>query len=232
MDLTRLDWTNIFALSEALKRFVEFHLPAALLIMFAGGVLSSLSPASVPRMVAIVDYAGRNAQTLGAALVLALAFVAGICVVYASIGALAGSFGAMLAMTGFLYYFTAALCLVMGLTMIRLVELPWKLPAFDKLGRGIPGAFLLGVGFAFLIAPDATPFMVGALAVSTFQGKFGLGALLMLAFGVGHGVPVMFAGALGPWYARNPAVKRWHVAAEMAAGYVLVFLAMFFAVIA
>jgi len=31
---------------------------------------------------------------------------------------------------------------------------------------------------------------------------------------------------------RHPAVKKWHLAAEMAAGYILVFLAVFFAVIA
>ena len=54
----------------------------------------------------------------------------------------------------------------------------------------------------------------------------------MFAFGVGHGVPVLFVGSLAPWYTHHPAVKKWHLAAEMAAGYILVFLALFFAVIA
>lgn len=227
-----IDWGNIYSLSEQVGDVVDHHRGIALAIMLVGGVLSSLSPSSVPRMVAIVNYAGKEAQTLGRALQLSLAFVAGICTVYCGVGALAGSFGALLAMTGFLYYFTAALCLLMGLSMIRLIEIRLKLPVLSAAGHGLTGAFLLGFGFAFLIAPDATPFMLGALAVSTFQGKLALGALLMLAFGIGHGIPVLFAGALAPWYMHHKAVQKWHLAAEMAAGYVLVFLALFFAIIA
>jgi len=227
-----MDWSNIWELTENMTDVVYHHLPIALLIMLFGGVLSSISPSSVPRMVAIVNYAGKEAKTFWGAVVLSAAFVAGICLVYSMLGAVAGSFGALFTMTGFLYYFTAALCLLMGLSMIRLVELRWKAPILSSAGHGVLGALLLGVGFAFLIAPDATPFMIGALAVTTFHGKIGLGALLMLAFGIGHGIPVLFVGSLAPWYMHHPAVKRWHLAAEMAAGYILVFLALFFVVIA
>jgi cytochrome c-type biogenesis protein len=227
-----MDWGNIWELTENMRDVVEHHLPVALAIMLFGGALSSLSPSSVPRMVAIVNYAGKEAKTFWGAVALSSAFVAGICTVYSAVGALAGSFGALLTLTGFLYYFTAALCLLMGLSMIRLVEVRWEIPGLSVAGHGLMGAYLLGFGFAFLIAPDATPFMIGALAVTTFQGKLALGALLMFAFGVGHGTPVLFVGSLAPWYMHHPAVKKWHLAAEMSAGYVLVFLALFFAVIA
>jgi len=227
-----MDLTNIYALVDKLHDVVHEHLGIAILLMLLGGVLSSLSPSSVPRMVAIVNYAGREANTIGRAALLALAFIAGICAVYSSVGALAGSFGALLSVTGFLYYFTAALCLLMGLSMIRLVEVRWHLPLPRIVAHGPFGAFLLGAGFAFLIAPDATPFMIGALTVTTFQGELGLGALLMFFFGIGHGAPVFAVGILAPWYMHHPAVRKWHLAAEMAAGYILVFLALFFTVIA
>jgi cytochrome c biogenesis protein CcdA len=227
-----MDYSNPYALSDAIGDLIHKHLGAAMALMLLGGVLSSLSPSSVPRMVAIVNYAGREARDTLHAAVLSLAFIGGICVVYCGVGALAGSFGALLTMTGFLYYFTAAICLLMGLSMIRLVEIKYKPPAWTALGHGVLGAFLLGFGFAFLIAPDATPFMLGALAVTTFNGEAGLGALLMFAFAVGHGMPVFAAGVLAPWYTHHPAVKKWQLAAEMAAGYVLVFLALFFVVIA
>lgn len=230
-----MDWSqlnNPWEFSEQIGNVVDQHRMLALLIMGIGGVLSSLSPSSVPRMVAIVNYAGREAKSLFGAIVLSLAFVAGICTIYGSVGVMAGSFGKLLSMTGFLYYFTAALCLLMGLWMIRLIEVPWKIPALTVVGHGVIGAYLLGIGFAFLIAPDATPFMIGGLAVSTFHGRLGLGALLMIAFGIGHGMPVLFVGSLAPWYMHHPAVKKWHLAAEMVAGYVLVFLALFFTVIA
>lgn len=227
-----MDWGNIWELTENMRDVVYHHLPIALLIMLFGGVLSSLSPSSVPRMVAIVNYAGKEAKSFWGAVLLSAAFVAGICSIYSMLGAVAGSFGALLTMTGFLYYFTAALCLLMGLSMIRLVEIRWEAPMLSHAGHGVIGAYLLGVGFAFLIAPDATPFMIGALAVTTFKGQLALGALLMFAFGIGHGMPVLFVGSLAPWYMRHPAVKKWHLAAEMAAGYILVFLAVFFAVIA
>jgi cytochrome c-type biogenesis protein len=227
-----VDYTNIYALADKLSDTVQDHLALALALMLLGGIISSLSPSSVPRMVAIVNYAGREAKTFWPAVRLSLAFIAGICSVYCAVGALAGSFGTLLTMTGFLYYFTGALCLLMGLAMIRLIELRLKLPELKTMGHGLIGAFSLGFGFAFLIAPDATPVMLAALAVTTFKGKLATGALLMFAFGLGHGIPVLFAGALAPWYTRHPSVKRWHVAAEMAAGYVLVFLALFFVVIA
>ena len=226
------DLGNVYAVVDKLHDVVHEHLGLAILLMLFGGALSALSPSSVPRMVAIVNYAGHEAKTIGQAAFLALAFIAGICAVYSSVGALAGSFGALLTMTGFLYYFTAALCLLMGLSMIRLVEINWSVPVPRAVGHGPIGAFLLGAGFAFLIAPDAMPFMIGALTVTTFQGELGLGALLMLFFGIGHGAPVFAVGILAPWYMHHPGVRKWHLVAEMSAGYVLVFLALFFAVIA
>ena len=227
-----MDWTNVYALMDKLGEVVHEHFGVALLVMLVGGIVSAISPSSVPRMVAIVNYAGHEAKTFAGAVKLSLAFVFGICVVYCGVGLIAGSFARLLMMTGFLYYFTAALCLLMGLQMIRLVEIKLPVPEMPTIRHGIVGAFLLGFGFAFLIAPDATPVILGALAVTTFRGEIWSGAALMFAFGVGHGVPVMFVGMLAPWYVRNAAVRRWHLAAEMAAGYILVFLALFFTVIA
>jgi cytochrome c biogenesis protein CcdA len=227
-----VDWTNIYALADKIGEVVHKDFGIALLVMFVGGIVSAISPSSVPRMVAIVNYAGHEAKTFWRAVQLSLAFVAGICVVYCGVGLLAGSFARLLMLTGFLYYFTAALCFFMGLQLIRLVEVKIPFPSLPVLSHGLVGAFLLGFGFAFLIAPDATPIMLGALAVTTFRGEIWTGALLMLAFGVGHGIPVFFVGSFAPWYTRNAAVRKWHLVAEMAAGYVLVFLALFFAVIA
>lgn len=227
-----MDWTNVYALADKIGDAVHKEFGVALLVMLVGGVVSAISPSSVPRMVAIVNYAGHEAKTLWGAVKLSVAFVAGICVVYCGVGIVAGSFSKLLMMTGFLYYFTAALCFAMGLQMIRLIDVKLSLPQMPVLAHGITGAFLLGFGFAFLIAPDATPVILAALAVTTFRGEILNGAMLMLAFGVGHGIPVFFAGSFAPWYTRNAAVKRWHLAAEMAAGYILVFLALFFAVIA
>lgn len=227
-----MDWTNVYALADKISEVVHKEFGIALLVMFVGGIVSAVSPSTVPRMVAIVNYAGHEAKSFWGAVRLSLAFVVGICVVYTGVGMLAGSFARLLMMTGFLYYFTAALCFVMGLQLIRLIEVKVPLPSLPVLSHGLLGAFLLGFGFAFLIAPDATPIMLGALAVTTFRGEISNGALLMFAFGVGHGIPVFFVGSFAPWYMRSATVKRWHLVAEMAAGYILVFLALFFTVIA
>jgi cytochrome c-type biogenesis protein len=227
-----VDWSNVYALADKLGDAVHANFAVALLVMFVGGIVSAISPSSVPRMVAIVNYVGHETKTFAGAVKLSIAFVLGICVVYCGVGAVAGSFGKLLMMTGFLYYFTAALCFVIGLQMIRLVDIKIPLPELPVLTHGLVGAFLLGFGFAFLIAPDATPVILAALVVTTFRGEILNGAMLMFAFGVGHGLPVFFVGSFAPWYMRNPAVQKWHLTAEMAAGYILVFLALFFAVIA
>lgn len=227
-----MNWTNIWALADKLPDVVHTYFGIALLVMFVGGIVSSISPASVPRMVAIVNYAGREAKSFWRAAELSIAFVLGICTVYCGLGAVAGSFAKLLMLSGFLYYFTAVLCFLMGLQMIRLIELKWGLPDIPLLTHGMVGAFLLGFGFAFLIAPDATPVILAALATTTFRGEIGLGAALMFAFGIGHGIPVFFVGSFAPWYARSAGVKKWHLVAEMTAGYVLVVLALFFWAIA
>lgn len=227
-----MEWGNIYALADKIGDAVHEDFGLALLVMLVGGIISAISPSSIPRMVAIVNYAGHEAKTFWGAAKLSIAFVLGICVVYTGVGLVAGSFARLLTMSGFLYYFTAALCFVMGLQLIRLVSIKIPIPALPALAHGILGAFLLGFGFAFLIAPDATPIIIGALAVTTFRGEVLLGAVLMFAFGVGHGLPVFFVGSLAPFYTRHPAVQKWHLTAEMAAGYVLVFLGLFFAVIA
>jgi cytochrome c-type biogenesis protein len=227
-----MDWTNVYALADKLSDVVHGQFGIALLVMFVGGIVSAISPSSVPRMVAIINYASRETQTFWRAAAVSIAFVLGICTVYCGVGIVSGSFSHLLMLTGFLYYFTAALCFAMGLQLIRLIEVKLPVPALPVLSHGLVGAFLLGFGFAFLIAPDATPVIIAALAVTTFRGEILNGAMLMFAFGIGHGIPVFFVGSFAPWYMRSRAVQRWHLAAEMAAGYVLVVLALFFAVIA
>src|SRR5580700_10510223 len=215
-----MNWTNIYALADKLADVVHGQFPIALLVMFVGGIVSAISPSSVPRMVAIVNYASHETKTLWGAVKLSFAFVIGICTVYCGVGIMAGSFARLLMFSGFLYYFTAALCFLMGLQLIRLIEVKIPMPDLPVLTHGFVGAFLLGFGFAFLIAPDATPVILAALAVTTFHGEIWLGAQLMFAFGVGHGIPVFFVGSLAPWYTNNNAVKKWHLVAEMTAGYV------------
>jgi cytochrome c biogenesis protein CcdA len=227
-----MNWSNVYALADKLADVVHAQFPVALLVMFVGGIVSSISPASVPRMVAIVNYAGHEAKSFWRAAELSIAFVLGICTVYCGLGIVAGSFAKLLMLSGFLYYFTAVLCFLMGLQMIRLIEVKWHMPDIPLVTHGFVGAFLLGFGFAFLIAPDATPVILAALALTTFRGEIGLGAALMFAFAVGHGIPVFFVGSFAPWYARSPGVKKWHLVGEMTAGYVLVVLALFFWAIA
>jgi cytochrome c biogenesis protein CcdA len=102
----QVDYTNIYAVTDKLSDAVTGQFWLAVALMLLGGLLSSLSPSSVPRMVAIVSFTGREAKTVLHAALLSLAFIVGICVVYSGVGALAGSLGRLLSVTGFLYYFT------------------------------------------------------------------------------------------------------------------------------
>ena len=97
-----MDWTNIYALADKIGDAVHKEFGIALLVMLTGGIVSAISPSSVPRMVAIVNYAGHEARTIWGAAKLSIAFVLGICVVYCGVGILAGSFSRLLMMTGFL----------------------------------------------------------------------------------------------------------------------------------
>src|SRR5437016_2082399 len=158
----------------------------------------------------------------GRTVVHALAFVLGFSAVFtllwiaiALVGALAGE------MVFWLQRLGGLLLIVLGMHMLGLITVPILSRELDLRleGRttGLPRSFLIGVAFGVGFTPCVGPYL-GAILTLLLNEDLASGALLLVAYALGLGVPfLLLAGGLGGAHR----VARWlsaHVRAVNLAG--------------
>jgi len=183
-------------------------------IAFGAGMLSFLSPCVLPLVPAfLVDMAGEAAlggtQRLRT-LAHALAFVVGFSTVFtllwigvALVGSLAGEMVYWLQRVGGL------LLVVLGMQMLGLIRIPFLARELDLRlegnTTGLPRSFLIGLAFGVGFTPCVGPYL-GAILTLLLNESLASGAVLLVAYALGLGVPfLLLAGGIGG--ARR--VARW-----------------------
>jgi cytochrome c-type biogenesis protein len=199
---------NIEALATQLTRGSSVGIAAAG-IAFIGGMVAGFGPCVLPMMPAVFGYVtGRVAEAgddvvpraaLARGLGLSAVFVLGMSLVFASIGAAAGLLGHAIMAGSWAYYLAAAVCVVIGLQMLGVVNLP-----VDRLNRFLPsrkpgrggfvGALLFGMLFGLVATPCSTPILVAIATMAAASGSAASGAALLFTYGLGKGVPLVLLG--------------------------------------
>ena len=173
-----------------------------LLLAFGAGLLSFFSPCVVPIVpgylslvsgVAIGSTPSTRRQT-ERVVVASTLFVLGFTVVFVALGAAAALFGGLL--EGGRPYFTriaGALMIVMGLLVIGLVRIPilardYRVHFVDR-AYGPVGVVLIGMAFAVGWTPCIGPILASILLYAGTAETAQLGALLLLVYSLGLGVP-------------------------------------------
>jgi cytochrome c-type biogenesis protein len=175
-------------------------------IAFGAGILSFLSPCVLPLVPAfLVNMAGEAALagTQRARTVThALAFVLGFSVVFtllwvviALVGALAGDLVFWLQRAGGL------LLIVLGMHMLGLITVPLFARELDLRlegnTTGLPRSFLIGTAFGIGMTPCVGPYLALILDL-LLNVDVSSGAVLLLAYALGLGVPfLVIAAGLG-----------------------------------
>jgi cytochrome c-type biogenesis protein len=187
-------------LFTTLSRAVEGAPLLALAAAAAWGVLSIvLSPchlASVPLIVGFISEQGQ--VTVRRAFWTATLFAVGILITIAAIGAITAAAGRMMGDVGrYGNYFVAVVFFVVGLHLVGVISMPWSGPGQVNMKRkGLLAALFLGLVFGVALGPCTFAYMAPMLAV-TFKlaaTNFLYGALLLLAYGVGHCAVIVAAG--------------------------------------
>ncbi len=164
------------------------------------GVLSIiLSPchlASLPLIVGFISGQGRVSTARASGI--ATLFAVGILITIAAIGAITAAAGRMMGdIGGWGNYFVAAIFSVVGLHLLGVIPMPWSGPGQVGMKRkGLLAAFVLGLVFGIALGPCTFAFMAPMLGV-TFKlaaSNFLYGALLLLAYGLGHCSVIVAAG--------------------------------------
>jgi len=183
-----------------LSRAVEGTPAMALAASFVWGILSILlSPchlASIPLIVGFISEQGQVAMRR--AFWTATLFAVGILVTIAAIGAITAAAGRMMGDVGrYGNYFVAAIFFAVGLHLVGVIPMPWSGPGQVATKRkGLVAAFVLGLVFGIALGPCTFAYMAPMLAVTFKLAATNVvyGALLLLAYGVGHCAVIVAAG--------------------------------------
>jgi cytochrome c biogenesis protein CcdA len=176
----------------------------ALAAAFVGGVLTSASPCVLAAAPVAVGYVGGHARTPAGAWWLSATFVAGLTLVLVLLGLLAARLGLLMgALPGAWSLAVGGVIVAAGIWLWRTAPsggLPLPASWQRKLsGAGSWGAFALGALVSTVLSPCATPALAAALAIAGTGAAFGesmwWGAALLLAYGIGHGMLLLVAGA-------------------------------------
>jgi cytochrome c-type biogenesis protein len=172
----------------------------ALAASVAWGVLSVvLSPchlASIPLIVAFIG--GQGPTPPRRAFVVSTAFAVGILITIAIIGVVTAAAGRIVGDVGaYGNYIVAAIFFLVGLHLLDVLPMPWSGPGQVRMKRRGPlAAFVLGLLFGIALGPCTFAFMAPLLGVTLAIGTTSVayGALLLLAYGIGHAAVIVVAG--------------------------------------
>jgi cytochrome c-type biogenesis protein len=184
----------------SLTKAVEGTPLVALGASFLWGILSILlSPchlSSIPLIVGFIDEQGR--MSTRRAFVISLLFSVGILTTIAAIGGITAGAGRMIGDVGrWGNYFVAVIFFVVGLHLLDVIPMPWSGPGGVGLKRkGGLAAFVLGLVFGIALGPCTFAYMAPILGVTlrVAATNFAYGALLLLAYGIGHCSVIVLAG--------------------------------------
>jgi cytochrome c-type biogenesis protein len=220
--------------TQTLPRIVGELSALAYLLVFLGGVLTSIGPCNLSMVPVIIAYVGgQHDLTRAKGFWLSLFFTLGSSVTFMLLGIMAASIGGLFGAEGkILHWLVALICLAIGLSLLGALRINFdfltRLQPKRVAATGLTGAFLLGLVVGLAGSQCGTPVLVAILGIAMAKGKLGYGASLLFAYGLGRGVPIVLAGTFAGVVKALPAMERWTRWMERAAGVVLIAVGLYF----
>ena len=198
----------------------------ALPLIFAGGVLTSLTPCIYPMIPITAAIVGGTSVSEGSLkpprwrpALLTLAYVLGLALVYSALGLFAGMTGTLFGSVStnpWLYFAMANLLLIAALAMLDVlpVRVPTRLleraSTAGTAGRA-SGAFTMGAMSGLVAAPCSAPVMAAVLTWVSSTKSAALGFLYLFVFSLGMCTLLVVVGLSSGAVARLPRAGTWMV---------------------
>lgn len=202
---------------------------AALAIAFAAGVVSFISPCVLPLVPTYLSYISGVgvdgfARERHRVLAVALAFVGGFTAVFMIIGLAAGGFGRLLADYQRQLTIAAGVFFILsGLVIAGMVRVPGLTVALSPKSGGPWRSFIAGAAVTLGWTPCAGPVLGSILGLAGSSQQALSGAVLLLAYSVGLGLPFVVVALAYDWAMRRLAwIKRHYRVVEIVSGVFLV----------
>lgn len=173
-------------------------------LAFGAGALSFLSPCVLPLVPGYISYMSgltsqdaQPAERRRAATVAMACFVAGFTAIFVPLGVTASILGSFLDQNRVLFTRVGgAFIILMGLIFLGVIKLPflYREARFHPTpGAGVTGSFVMGAAFAFGWSPCIGPILGASLTLAAGANP-AKGALLLLLYSLGLGIPFILAG--------------------------------------
>jgi len=164
-------------------------------LAFIGGLIASVSPCILALLPVNLSYIGtRNITSRGDAFVKAGLFVLGNVIILSLFGLVSSFAGAvMVDYRGEINLVVGAIILVMGLGLLGLIKIP--LPNINVDGSNF-GPFGVGLTFALVSSPCASPVLFAVLAAASASGSQLLAVLTMVSYAFGYTIIIFLASLL------------------------------------
>ena len=164
---------------------------------FIEGVISFVSPCMLPLLPVYVTYFAAGEAGRGTVLARAFAFMVGFTTVFVSLGVFAGSLGAALAAhRTVVNVVCGVLVIVFGLGYLGLFRLPFTGMKSGRTPTSVLSAFLFGLIYSVSLTPCVGAFLGAALMLAASEGGALKGAVLLLSYSLGLGVPFVVSAVL------------------------------------
>lgn len=206
----------------------------AFLLVFAGGVVTSIGPCNLATIPLIVGYVGGSRDLpRRRAFLLSLAFATGLALTFMLLGLAAALIGGMVgSSSNWWYYLVAGICFLIGLNMLGVlnINLPlWFGGLRERIGlKGIPGALALGLVSGLVASQCATLVLAAILTYVMSKGAIVYGAALLFIYALGRGVPVVLAGTFTGVLKSFQKLDRWSELFEKASGIIVIGVGLYF----
>lgn len=208
---------------------------AGYLLVFLGGIVTSIGPCNMAMVPLIVGYVGGTRDLpRKTAFRISLVFAVGLSVTFMSLGIIAALVGGLLGGgTRLWYYVVAVVCFVIGLQMLGVLNIPvptWFGGLREKIKvKGLMGAFLLGLISGLVASQCATPVLAAILTyVLAQKANLIYGAALLFIYALGRGVPIVLAGTFTGFLKNLRSMGKWTGYAEKAGGVIILLVGFYF----
>jgi cytochrome c-type biogenesis protein len=211
---------------------------AALATLFVAGLATSLTPCvypMIPITAGIIAGGSQGTPSRARTLALTLTYTAGLALVYASLGLLAGLTGSLFGTVGsnpWARFVTGNLLLIFALAMLDVfpVSAPRRLTAWAGQlgGNSYPAVFLLGATSGIVAAPCGAPAFAAVLTFVARTGSAALGFVYLLVFSLGMTALLVLVGLFSGTLAALPRSGMWMVWVKRLAGVILLGMAEYY----
>jgi cytochrome c-type biogenesis protein len=166
--------------------------PFLLGFAFVGGILGSISPCILAMLPMNLSYIGTlKIESRTDAVRKAGAFVLGVVLITSLFGLVSGFAQAvMVAYKGWLFVSVAGIVMIMAAVMLEWIHLP-----LPRVISRIPsaGPFVVGMAFALISSPCASPVLFGILALAATSDNLILSVATMAVYGFGYTLLIFLA---------------------------------------